>query len=51
MFLHTDLSNANYDEFMFTAVEINDTYHAEIHGQSQYYCWDDRCEFPAVKGF
>jgi len=49
MFFQSDVSNMKYEELVYTSVEINDTFNAEVIGQYQSFCWDDSCEFPQVK--
>ncbi|OUM56930.1 hypothetical protein PIROE2DRAFT_18248, partial [Piromyces sp. E2] len=46
---NSDSSRIHYDEFMFFNIEINDTYNAELIGQSQSYCWSDSCLYPPLK--
>jgi len=42
--------NLQLEDFAFFNVEIDDTSNAKVLGQTQDYCWDDRCVFPPVKG-
>jgi len=51
MKLHSDLSDINFNDFIFTAVEINDTYNARLIGPVKNYCWGNDCSFPSLKGF
>jgi len=37
------------EDFVFFNVEIDDPSNAKVLGQTQDYCWDDRCIFPSVK--
>jgi len=46
----SDITNANLDEFIFFSLEPDDTYNMELIGQTQFYCWEDFCLFPQVKG-
>ncbi|OUM65258.1 hypothetical protein PIROE2DRAFT_7805 [Piromyces sp. E2] len=45
----SDISNVEFNEFMFFNLEINDTYNAVLVGQTNSYCWEDKCTFPPVK--
>ncbi|ORX77549.1 hypothetical protein BCR32DRAFT_270572, partial [Anaeromyces robustus] len=47
--LNTDISSTKFDDFVFLNLYVNDTYNAELLGQSNSYCWDDSCVFPPVK--
>jgi len=49
-FVSKNSTKLDFNDFVFTAIEVNDTYNAKVLGQSQSYCWDDVCEFPKVKG-
>ncbi|KAL6612841.1 7 transmembrane sweet-taste receptor of 3 GCPR-domain-containing protein [Neocallimastix sp. 'constans'] len=49
MKLHSDLSDINFNDFIFTAVEINDTYNARLIGPVKNYCWGNDCSFPSLK--
>jgi len=51
MIINSDISNIKFEEFIFAGIEINDTYHAILVGQTQTYCWGKNCVFPSVKGF
>jgi len=31
-------------------VDTTDDFNVEVYGQSKSYCWEDKCEFPPVKG-
>jgi len=42
--------NIQLEDFVFFNVEIDDPSNAKVLGQTQDYCWDDRCIFPSVKG-
>jgi len=50
MLFQSDPYNMNFNEFVYTSVEINDTYNAEVIGSYQSFCWDDGCVFSQVKG-
>jgi len=49
IFFPKKTSNLQFNELVFFKVEINDPSNAKIIGQTQDYCWDDRCTFPSVK--
>ncbi|KAL6626029.1 hypothetical protein U3516DRAFT_809530 [Neocallimastix sp. 'constans'] len=49
MIINSDISNIKFEEFIFAGIEINDTYHAILVGQTQTYCWGKNCVFPSVK--
>ena len=50
IFFPKKTSDLKFKELVFFKVEINDPSNAIILGQTQDYCWDDRCTFPSVKG-
>jgi len=30
-------------------VDTGDDYNVEVYGQTNSYCWDDKCQFPPIK--
>ncbi len=50
MFFPNKTSNFKFNELVFFKVEINDTSNTQVIGQTQDYCWEDRCTFPSVQG-
>jgi len=43
-------NNIQFDDLVLFNVEINDTYNAQVLGQTKNYCWDESCILPSVKG-
>jgi len=40
----------HYNDLVLFKIEINDPYNAHVIGQTNDYCWDDKCTFPPLKG-
>jgi len=49
IFFPKKTSDLKFKELVFFKVEINDPSNAMVIGQTQDYCWDDRCTFPSVQ--
>ncbi|OUM62515.1 hypothetical protein PIROE2DRAFT_11149 [Piromyces sp. E2] len=47
--IKSSTNDMKYEDFIFTAVEVNDTFNAEVVGPNQSYCLDNSCVFPRVK--
>jgi len=49
MYFPKETDDFQLEDLAFFNVEIDDTSNVKILGQTQDYCWDDRCIFPPVK--
>ncbi len=50
MYFPEETNNLQYEDLVFFNVEVNDTYNANLLGQTKGYCWNEFCIFPPVKG-
>jgi len=49
MYFPQESSNLQYEDLILFSVEINDTYNAQVLGQTKEYCWNEVCKLPPVK--
>ena len=50
MFFPEKTINTRFEDLVFFIVETEDSFKAQVLGQTQNYCWNEFCELPSVKG-